>query len=126
MGNHWTHCHGRGQPPGGGKRRRIPPENPAIAWVLERGALHCDRIPTRLLFALSRVLKVLPSVGTGALQMRDGWPVRRIRNVMPPKPKFPVIAVTGLAFEARIAKGPGVHSILGTHPERLSASITEA
>jgi len=45
---------------------------------------------------------------------------------MPPKPKFPVIAVTGLAFEARIAKGPGVHSVLGTHPARLSASITEA
>jgi len=45
---------------------------------------------------------------------------------MPPKPKFPVIAVTGLAFEAQIAKGPGVRSILGTHPERLSASVAEA
>ena len=33
------------------------------------------------------------------------------------KPQSPVIAMTGLAFEARIAKGAGVLSISGTQPD---------
>jgi adenosylhomocysteine nucleosidase len=43
---------------------------------------------------------------------------------MPPKTRPPVIAVTGLAFEARIAKGPGVLSVLGTQPAPLAATLT--
>lgn len=45
---------------------------------------------------------------------------------MPSKTLPPVIAVTGLAFEARIARGPGVFSVLGTHPERTSTALTAA
>ena len=42
------------------------------------------------------------------------------------KPQSPVIAVTGLAFEARIAKGAGVLSISGTQPDTLAAAVAAA
>ena len=40
---------------------------------------------------------------------------------------LPVVAVTGLAFEARIAAGPGVVTICnGGHPDRLGADLAAA
>ena len=46
---------------------------------------------------------------------------------MPPKTQLPVIAVTGMAFEARIAAGPGVVTIIsGSHSETLSAAVSAA
>lgn len=37
--------------------------------------------------------------------------------------QLPVVAVTGMAFEARIASGPGVVAICGGHAERLAAEL---
>ena len=43
-------------------------------------------------------------------------------------PKIPlaVVAVTGMAFEARIAAGPGVITICGSRPETLMAELSAA
>lgn len=40
--------------------------------------------------------------------------------------QFPVLAVTGMAFEARIAAGPGVVAICGGRADALASSITAA
>jgi hopanoid-associated phosphorylase len=45
---------------------------------------------------------------------------------MLPTTQLPVIAVTGLAFEARIAAGPGVITISGPRSETLAAAISAA
>jgi len=46
---------------------------------------------------------------------------------MPPQSQLPVVAVTGLTFEARIASGPGVVTVCGGgHLEQLEADLTEA
>ena len=46
---------------------------------------------------------------------------------MPPYSQLPVVAVTGLTFEARIAAGPGVVTVCGGgHLARLKADLTEA
>jgi adenosylhomocysteine nucleosidase len=46
---------------------------------------------------------------------------------MPPSSSSPVIAVTGLTFEARIAAGPGVVTVCGGgHLERLEAELLQA
>jgi adenosylhomocysteine nucleosidase len=46
---------------------------------------------------------------------------------MPPSAQPPVIAVTGLTFEARIAAGPGVVTVCGGgHLERLEAELLQA
>jgi hopanoid-associated phosphorylase len=37
---------------------------------------------------------------------------------------LPVVAVTGMTFEARIASGPGVHTVCATRPDTLSAALT--
>jgi hopanoid-associated phosphorylase len=45
---------------------------------------------------------------------------------MPPHSQLPVVAVTGLTFEARIAAGPGVVTVCGGgHMERLEAGLAE-
>jgi hopanoid-associated phosphorylase len=44
---------------------------------------------------------------------------------MPPQPILPVIAVTGLAFEARIAAGHGVVTVCGNRPDLLEAAIAQ-
>ncbi len=46
---------------------------------------------------------------------------------MPPHLQLPVVAVTGLTFEARIAAGPGVVTVCGGgHLARLEADLTAA
>ena len=46
---------------------------------------------------------------------------------MPPQSPLPVIAVTGLTFEARIAAGPGVVTVCGGgHLEQLAADLSDA
>ena len=42
---------------------------------------------------------------------------------MQPQNSLPVIAVTGLAFEARIAAGHGVVTICGNRPDQLADAI---
>jgi hopanoid-associated phosphorylase len=39
---------------------------------------------------------------------------------------LPVVVVTGINFEARIASGPGVHTICATRRDTLRAALTEA
>jgi hopanoid-associated phosphorylase len=39
---------------------------------------------------------------------------------------LPVVAVTGMTFEARIASGPGVLAVCATRPDTLSAALTAA
>lgn len=45
---------------------------------------------------------------------------------MLPSTQLPVLAVTGMAFEARIAAGPGVITICGGRPDSLAADIAAA
>jgi hopanoid-associated phosphorylase len=45
---------------------------------------------------------------------------------MLPTTQKPVIAVTGLAFEARIAAGPGVITVCGSRPDALAADLAAA
>ena len=40
--------------------------------------------------------------------------------------RLPVIAVTGMAFEARIARGPGVESVFAARSDLLERAISEA
>lgn len=45
---------------------------------------------------------------------------------MLPKPQLPVVAVTGMAFEARIAAGPGVVVVCGSRADALAADLAAA
>jgi hopanoid-associated phosphorylase len=45
---------------------------------------------------------------------------------MPPTTQLPVIAVTGMAFEARIAAGPGVRTVCSSRPDALAADLAAA
>jgi hopanoid-associated phosphorylase len=45
---------------------------------------------------------------------------------MPPSTLLPVIAVTGLAFEARIAAGHGVVTVCGSRADILAAAVAKA
>src|SRR3984885_1662561 len=40
--------------------------------------------------------------------------------------RLPVIAVTGMAFEARIARGPGVEAVFAARSDLLERAISEA
>ena len=95
---------------------------------MARGTLHRDRIPARLLSALSRLCEVFPALGAGALSQYQSRQrsFRRVRHVTALPHRPPVIAVTGLAFEARIAAGEGVTVIHGRDEQRMIADLERA
>src|SRR6202008_52779 len=77
--------------------------------------------------------QVLPAVGARALPQPDarGPEARRLRTVMAARPdlmnaKLPVIAVTGMAFEARIARGKGVEAVYAARADLLERALNEA
>ena len=102
-----------------------------------RAALHGDGLSARVLSALSRLFEVLPALGAGAVpefekhQQQGG----RGRNVILgagrlPRPWWnsidprPVLIVTGLVQEARIAAGPGMTVICSSSdPQQLRALL---
>ena len=61
------HGRRRGRPCGRGARHRLPVAHARRGRRLAGGALHRDRLPARLLPALSRLSEVLPALGSGAL-----------------------------------------------------------
>ena len=104
-----------------------------------RGALHGNRLSAGILFALSWLLEVLSALGAGAVsefekhqqQSGRGWDVTWgagaaaivdiDRNSIDPRP---VLIVTGLVQEARIAAGPGMIVICSSSdPQQLRALL---
>ena len=67
----------------GPARHRLPRADPGRGRLLERAALHGDRIPARVLLALSRLPPLLPAMGAGALPQhaRHQQRRRRLRHV---------------------------------------------
>jgi squalene-hopene/tetraprenyl-beta-curcumene cyclase len=83
MGLAWIDGGRRGGSSVGRAGRELSCRGAGRRWALERRALHCDRIPTRLLSPLSRLFEVLPSLGYGALScpQKRQQPRRRSRIV---------------------------------------------
>src|SRR5262249_29712580 len=118
----------RGAQPSGRSRRRLSASKPAFRRLLERTGVHCHWLPSRLLFALSRLPQILPAVGARSLLLPDADERARaaIRHVsVEAETKAAVVAVTGLAKEARIAGGPGVRAVAGGGDARRLAQALE-
>src|SRR5437588_7418147 len=108
MGAARTHRRRRAAKPGSRQRDRLSAAPSASRRTVARIAIHCDGVPTRVLPALSRLSEILPALGASALRQS-----RSIRSSSCSFGHVSVIAVTGLAVEARIAAGPGVRTIVG-------------
>src|SRR5207244_6889805 len=97
-------------------RHRLPVAQPGIRRLLERAAIHRDGLPASFLPPLPWLPKVFPRLGACSLPQSDPVPRSPLafRNVsIGPSAPYPVVAVTGLVMEARIASGPGVRAIAG-------------
>src|SRR5262249_7263628 len=89
-------------------------------WALGRGALHRGRLPARVLSPLSRLSRVLPALGAGALSQ----PQARKRCHHALRDVMATGAVTGLAAEARIARRAGLVAAAGAGtPEGTDRAI---
>src|SRR5438874_10385625 len=115
---------GRGRPSGGGPRGAVPKKHTDRKRLMGRAALHGYRVSAGVLFALSWLLEVLSALGAGAVpefeqHQQQGGRGRDVilgagaaafadnsigDNSIDPRP---VLIVTGLVQEARIAAGPG-------------------
>src|ERR1700682_2858878 len=135
MGLAWTDGGGRGRTSGGSPRGGVPEEHTERKRALGRATLYSDGVSQGILFALSWLFKVLPALGAGAVpkfeehQQQGG----RGRNVIlgaaedasagnrfDPRP---VLIVTGLVQEARIAAGPGMTVICSSSDPRQLRSL---
>src|SRR5580692_10059456 len=76
--------------------------------TLDRRELYGRGLPARVLLAVSWLCEILPVVGGGAIPQSPGWALqsRIVRNLM-------IIAVTGLAREARLIASPDVRPVIG-------------
>src|SRR4051812_19557069 len=139
MGLAWTDGGGRG----GTSRRStgcsVPKKHTDRKRAVGRGPLHGNGLSAGVLFALSWLLEVLSALGAGAVsefekhqqQSGRGWDVTWgagaaaivdiDRNSIDPRP---VLIVTGLVQEARIAAGPGMIVICSSSdPQQLRALL---
>src|SRR3954447_10347319 len=120
MGFAWVDGGGRGRASGCRARRRVPEEHTKWKRALGRAALYGYGVSQGVLFTLSWLFKVLPALGAGAVSKLEKHQQQggRGRNVIlgvgddvsagtagDPRP---VLIVTGLVQEARIAAGPGL------------------
>src|ERR1700676_1709046 len=135
MGLAWTYGSGRGRASGRCPRGRVPEEHTERKRTLGRAAVHRNGVSQGVLFALSWLFKVLPALGTGAVpkleeHQRQGGRGRNVilgaaedaaaGNRFDPRP---VLIVTGLVQEARIAAGPGMTVICSSSDPRQLRSL---
>src|SRR5918995_3580340 len=128
MGAARPHGCGRDEPCGGEARHWLSDAHADARWDLGRGALHGDWFSKGVLSALSRLCEIFSAMGAGALPQSqsgkpgpaDPWHVRTASRLPD------VIAVTGLAFEARIAAGAGVRVVCAGNGERLRRALRDA
>src|SRR3984885_6775859 len=137
MGLAWVDGGRRGREPGGCPWGGVPKKHTDRKRTVGRAALHSDRLSAGVLFALSWLLEVLSALGAGAVSkleehQQQGGRGRDVRlgagydaaggNPIDPRP---VLIVTGLVQEARIAAGPGMTVICSSSdPQQLRALLT--
>src|SRR5258705_1680626 len=123
MGLAWTDGGGRGGKPGNSTGCSVPKRHTDRKRAVGRGALHGNGLSAGVLFAVSWLLEVLSALGVGAVSkfekhQQQGGRGRDVILVagaaatvgnggysIDPRP---VLIVTGLVQEARIAAGPGM------------------
>src|SRR5450759_1272852 len=137
MGLAWTDGSGRGRASGGRAWRGVPNSHTGPKWAMGRATLYGNRLSSGVLSALSWVSEVLSALGSGAVSesqeyQRQGGRGRNVKlgagdstfagNPIDPRP---VLIVTGLVQEARIAAGPGMTVICSSSdPQQLRALLT--
>src|SRR5260370_2759479 len=135
MGLAWTDGGGRGRASGGRTRRGVPKKHTDRKRVVGRAAVHGNRLSEGVLSALSWLSEVLSALGIGAVSkskehQQQGGRGRDVKgagrdtfagNRIDPRP---VLIVTGLVQEARIAAGPGMIVICSSSdPQQLRALL---
>ena len=136
MGLAWADGGGRGREPGGCAGRGVPKKHTDRKRAVGRAALHGNRLSAGVLSALSWLLEVLSALGAGAVSefeehQQQGGRGRNVNlgagddasagNAIDPRP---VLIVTGLVQEARIAAGPGMTVICSSSdPQQLRALL---
>src|SRR5215510_12118235 len=141
MGLAWIDGSRRGGEPGGRQRCGVPKSHTDRERALERGALHGYRLSAGVLFAVSWLLEILSALGAGAVpefekhqqqggRGRDvtwGAGAAAIADNQIDRDSIdsrPVLIVTGLVQEARIAAGPGMIVICSSSdPQQLRALL---
>src|SRR6266851_6695969 len=136
MGLAWTDGSGRGRASRGRAWRGVPNSNTGPKRLVGRAALHGNRLSSGVLSALSWISEILSALGVGAVSESEEHQQQggRGRNVNlgagdessagnPIDPR-PVLIVTGLVQEARIAAGPGMIVICSSsYPQQLRALL---
>src|SRR5665213_4520834 len=137
MGLAWIDGGGRGRTPGSRAGGGVPEKHTDRKRPVGRAALHGYGLSAGVLFALSWLLEVLSALGVGAVSkfekhQQQGGRGRNVNLVVgddafagnPIDPR-PVLIVTGLLQEARIAAGPGMTVICSSSdPQQLRALLT--
>src|SRR3978361_1671196 len=137
MGLAWIDGGGRGRASGGRAWRGVPNRHTDRKRSVGRAALHGNGLSSGVLFALSWLLEVLSALGAGAVSKSEehqqtGGRGREgslgagtdasVGNAFDPRP---ILIVTGLVQEARIAAGPGMTVICSSSdPPQLRALLT--
>src|SRR5882672_4463987 len=133
----WTDGGGGGRASGGGPWGGVPKKHTDRKRLMGRAALHGNGLSAGVLFAVSWLFEVLSALGAGAVSKFEEHQLQggRGRNVNlgagedtsagnPIDPR-PVLIVTGLVQEARIAAGPGMTVICSSSdPQQLRALLT--
>src|SRR5437763_1624962 len=136
MGLAWINGRGRGRASGGRAWRGVPNKHTDRKRPVGRAALHGNGLSSGVLSALSWLLEVLSALGAGAVSkfeehQQQGGRGRNVNlgagtdsfvgNAFDPRP---ILIVTGLAQEARIAAGPGMTVICSSSdPKQLRALL---
>src|ERR1700691_228633 len=137
MGLAWPDGSRRGRPSGGVAWRAAPDRDPDPKRSVGRAALHGNGLSSGVLSALSWLSEVLSALGVGAVSefeehQQQGGRGRDVNlgagrdvlvgNAIDPRP---ILIVTGLVQEARIAAGPGMTVICSSSdPQQLRALLT--
>src|SRR5258705_695673 len=135
MGLAWPDGGGRGRASGGCTGRGVPKKHTDRKTVVGRAAVDGNRLSEGVLSALSLLSEVLSALGIGAVSkskehQQQGGRGRDVKgagrdtfagNRIDPRP---VLIVTGLVQEARIAAGPGMIVICSSSdPRQLRALL---
>src|SRR4030081_569325 len=137
MGLAWTDGSGRGRASRRRPWRGVPNSHTDPKRSVGRAALHGNRLSSGVLSALSWVSEVLSALGVGAVpeskeHEHQGGRGRNVNlgagddvSAVNPIDPRPVLIVTGLVQEARIAAGPGMTVICSSSdPQQLRALLT--
>src|ERR1700730_14166332 len=137
MGVAWPDGSGRGRASRGRAWRAVPNSHTEPKRFVGRAALHGNGLSSGVLPTLSWLSEVLSALGVGAVSKSEEHQQQggRGRNVKvgaaqgelvgnPIDPR-PVLIVTGLVQEARIAAGPGMTVVCSSSdPQQLRALLT--